>query len=501
MFHHAILIHKLALRLKNHLIGFRLIDCYSQNKDELILILQSQNDTFCIKADLRPQVSLLSFPDQISRARKNSVALMDQIIDTSVVDIIIHPLDRSFTILFEDNYQLIFKLYGRRSNLLLFQKEHLIHLFRSELKQDRELIPETFLENSNKLNKPIDKDLETVFTRPITEYLSKIGLTYSAKLSIDHLLSLPTYVSTSGKPKISLIDRELEELSSYSDIIFAINAYQKAYINEVFFVQEKLKTLQSLNKKKSQSENYIAKSNSKLIELKERRSFREVADIIMANLHQIPKDTEQIVLFDFYKNENITINIKKNTSPQAFAETLYKKSKNELLEIQSLKQNISDKKALLDQINQQIESLTQSKDWKTLRHFEQKSTEKNQESKALPYFSFEKNGYEIRVGKDAKRNDQLTTQFSSKDDIWLHAKDVPGSHVIIRNPERKKVPMAIIEYAAGLAAYYSKRKSDTLCPVLYTSRKYVRKSKKLAPGKVIVEREEVVLIEPLNPHR
>ena len=114
----------------------------------------------------------------------------------------------------------------------------------------------------------------------------------------------------------------------------------------------------------------------------------------------------------------------------------------------------------------------------------------------MPYHEFEYHGFKIWVGKNAVSNDQLTFKHSYKEDLWLHVRDVAGSHVIIKYQSGKPFPKNVIERAAQLAAYNSKRKNDSLCPVAYTPRKYVRKRKGDPAGAVIVEREEVIMVEP-----
>ena len=117
----------------------------------------------------------------------------------------------------------------------------------------------------------------------------------------------------------------------------------------------------------------------------------------------------------------------------------------------------------------------------------------------LPYHQFEFRNFRILVGKNAVANDMLTLKFSHKEDLWLHAKDVSGSHVLIKHQSGKNFPRDVIEYAASLAAYNSKRKTESLCPVIVTPKKFVRKRKGDPPGAVVVEREEVVMVEPLKP--
>ena len=104
--------------------------------------------------------------------------------------------------------------------------------------------------------------------------------------------------------------------------------------------------------------------------------------------------------------------------------------------------------------------------------------------------------YEILVGKNANKNEMLTFKTAKKEDLFLHAKDTPGSHVIVRKRGNQNFPKTVIEKAAMFAAFYSRNKSEALCRVLYTQKKYVRKAKGAPVGAVIVEREKVILVKP-----
>ena len=84
----------------------------------------------------------------------------------------------------------------------------------------------------------------------------------------------------------------------------------------------------------------------------------------------------------------------------------------------------------------------------------------------------------------------------------MHARGVPGSHLVIRMKNNKNMPDAqLIEEAASFAAFHSKAKGSKLVPVIFTKRKYVRKPKGAAPGAVLVQKEEVVIVEPKNPQK
>jgi len=119
----------------------------------------------------------------------------------------------------------------------------------------------------------------------------------------------------------------------------------------------------------------------------------------------------------------------------------------------------------------------------------------------LPFRRFAlEGGYEVWVGRNAKQNDALTFRHARKYDLWMHARGVGGSHTVLRLPNRHAQPARhVLEQAAAIAAYYSKAQGSSLVPVMIAPRKYVRKPKGAAPGAVIVEREEVLLVEPRLP--
>ncbi len=117
---------------------------------------------------------------------------------------------------------------------------------------------------------------------------------------------------------------------------------------------------------------------------------------------------------------------------------------------------------------------------------------------ALPYRSYRTaGGLEVRVGRSARDNDRLTFGHSAPNDVWLHARSVPGSHIILRWPDAAAAPPArdLLE-AAGLAAWNSKARSSGLVPVDWTRRKHVRKPRGAAPGAVVPTQVRTLMVEP-----
>ena len=166
------------------------------------------------------------------------------------------------------------------------------------------------------------------------------------------------------------------------------------------------------------------------------------------------------------------------------------------MEIAKLREALAAKERHLHKLRQQLADLENAR---SVRDLKSVTKEKQPARAALPYREFMIDGYQVWVGKSARHNDDLTLHYAGKNDLFFHARDVAGSHVILKVQGNKPVPKPTLEKVAALAAWYSKRKTDSLCPVAYTQRKYVRKPKGAPPGTVVMEREKVLLVKPELP--
>ncbi|MDX1629300.1 MAG: NFACT RNA binding domain-containing protein, partial [Fulvivirga sp.] len=305
-----------------------------------------------------------------------------------------------------------------------------------------------------------------------------------------------------GNLHLSLLS-DFQVIESFNDPIQAINSFFVTYITNKSFLQLKNKVLSRLNKNVQQTENYINKTQRRLHDIENRKSYRQIADLIMANLHQIESGQKEVTLQNFYnKNEPVQVKLNKDLSPQKNAEIYYKKAKNQSKEIQSLIKSLESKENQLKELQEHLQTVEEITVLKSLKafltqnpHLEQQKQDKESHK---PFKAYNIHGYAVYVGKNARSNDQMLQQYTYKEDLWLHAKDVSGSHVIIKHQAGSQFPRPVIEKAAQLAAYHSKRKTDSLCPVIVTPRKYVRKRKGDPAGAVVVDKEEVILVPPDN---
>ena len=119
------------------------------------------------------------------------------------------------------------------------------------------------------------------------------------------------------------------------------------------------------------------------------------------------------------------------------------------------------------------------------------------EGKPLPYRSYRSTtGLEIRVGRGASANEALTFKESSPNDVWLHARDAAGAHVVLRWQNDDNPPARALQEAAVLAAWHSKSRGSALVPVDWTRRKYVRRARGGAPGTVMIQRARTIMVRP-----
>ncbi|MCP4458475.1 MAG: DUF814 domain-containing protein [Cytophagales bacterium] len=494
MYHTWFFQKRLAEALNSEITGLQLLACFSQQKDELILSFGDQHREVHIRADMGSQAGILSFRDSFSRARKNSVDLFEELVDKRITSVFSFTHERSFSIKMEDGFQLIFKMHGNRSNVLLIENDAVIRIFRNNLPADKGLSPaklqnEMEIDNSTILKLLGKKNLH-LFTdqqKDASEFLDQLNLN-------------PIYVGMiNSQPYLSLTETEHPKQIT-TNAIEASTAFADLYHRHFQLTKEKKQIEQVISKQTKQSENYVKKTARKLDEIISERSLGEIADILMANLHSLKAGEKKVTLDDIYNGGSIGIKLNPNLSPQKNAENYYRKSKNKKVEIENLEKNILSKQNESKQLQDLFDDLHKIDNLKELRVFNATHFGKTskQNEVPVPYHKFIIDGFEVLIGKNAKSNDILTQKIASKNDLWLHARDVAGSHVVIREKPGYKFPAPVIEKVAALAAWYSKRRTDSLCPVIYTPKKFVRKLKGAPSGQVVVEKEEVIMVVPTN---
>jgi predicted ribosome quality control (RQC) complex YloA/Tae2 family protein len=522
-------------------VGLKFMECFSQEKDELVIILahaRGKNNyyrPFFLRATLRPDFACLNFPEDFNRARQNSADLFENLYDLQVLDVRQFKNERAFGLVLENNFTVVFKLFGNRSNAVVFQGDEVVDLFHNRLVSDNNL-------RLSELDRELDQTWEAyqaanydhrkvfpTFGKEVNAYLAEqfsnrhletpasaqsntpsVGSKPTDGYSTEQrweiiqetlkILSLPTFNISlwNHQPTLTLVPLG-EVLREHTNAIAALNDFYTTYNRVGVIAKEKGDALKILQKRILRTEHYLEEAFQKLVGIDGEIKNEEIGHILMANLHQIPERAERVTLFDFYRNQDIDIKLKSDLTPQRNAETYYRKSKNERIEIEKLQENIALREGELEELKNHVSTIEAFESLKLLRKYLKANTLQSDSPVLTPTQLFkhtEVEGYVILIGKNAKNNDLLTKKYTYKDDLWLHARDVSGSHVVVKYKAGKKFPNSVIERAAQIAAWYSKRRNETLCPVIVIPKKFVRKPKGLPEGEVILDKEEVVMVEP-----
>lgn len=239
---------------------------------------------------------------------------------------------------------------------------------------------------------------------------------------------------------------------------------------------------------------------------------KRAGDLLLANLSNAERLGNRVRVKDFYADgaPTLEIDVDENASLQAEASRyfgLYGKAKRATEQIARRLQEIEAKLAGLEQQQLTLETIVADHDEMALAQLAlqlnpEKKTPAGSRSKgdtkkipgARRYLSAD--GYEILVGRAAKDNDHLTFRIARAQDLWLHAADYPGSHVIVRNPSRKDMPQRTLIEAAQLAAKFSQAGGDAKVNVNYTQQKFVSRIKGAAPGLVRLSSFRTITVEP-----
>ena len=336
---------------------------------------------------------------------------------------------------------------------------------------------------------------------------------------IDNGSGAPRVYSDDGKPR----EFHVTDLSEYEDLQRTDFASLSECV-EFFFsnreasnlVRQKAMPLQksvqaalskALLKKKKLSEDLLNAENSD--------KYRLYGELLTANIHAARPGARKVTVTNYYDGSLIDIPLDEKLGASANAQRYFKKyskartaihEKQAQLEendrdieyLESVLQNLeaADNVPLLESIRDELESTgyvrRRAKAWQR----------KRKASRPEPYRYTLSDGTPVLVGRNNIENDYLTMKLAAKTDVWMHTKDIPGSHVILRLGEGRSLndlSAEIIYEAASLAAYHSKASGSTNVPVDYVPVRYVKKPNGAKPGMVIFTHNRTVYVDPKLP--
>lgn len=453
---------------------------------------------------------------------------------------------------------LIIELMGKHSNIILINDKNIIidslrHIFATDTIY-RDILPSrTYsLPTSEKLDYTKISDIYSIFQDNLNlsvEEFSKLfantfnGFSLSfvksalekcniTAINKENLLELQKYINNILTFPNNLYFTEVYKNNKLSDFTLSLGNnvtvekfYLNKFIDNFYFSRETEETfnncknnaLKLVTDSQKKLLNRLNSINNKLKDCEERDKYRLYGELITSNLYKLTNThTDYIELENYYDNNNlIKIPLDRKYSPNINAKHYFKKynklknalqivsvqkaeTENELNYIDSiifeidLASSTKEIQEILDEISENLIKKKVSQKKKNIKN----SKKKKQEKQYSP-LHFNIDNFDVYVGKNNKENDWLTFTFANKNDIWLHTKDIQGSHVILKNSGQNVSDDTLVK-CAKLAVEHSKAKFSSNVPVDYCKVQYVKKPNGAKPGMVIFTNNKTISVTSCN---
>ncbi|OEH91205.1 Rqc2 family fibronectin-binding protein [Bacillus solimangrovi] len=261
-----------------------------------------------------------------------------------------------------------------------------------------------------------------------------------------------------------------------------------------------------IRNEKKKNEKKIIKLERTLEDSKKADIYQLRGELLTANMHLISRGDKEVEVINYYDEQGSTVTIPLDVqkTPSENAQSYfqkYNKLKNSVSVVIEQIEKAKQETTYFDTIIQQVESAS----WKDIEEIREELIEEgylkrrsqNKKQKKKKNIELEQyissDGTDIYVGKNNKQNEFLTNRYANRTDTWLHTKDIPGSHVVIRAEDPSETTL---HEAANIAAYFSKAKQSSSVPVDITLVKHVKKPSGAKPGFVIYDNQKTIFVTP-----
>jgi len=309
----------------------------------------------------------------------------------------------------------------------------------------------------------------------------------------------------------------METVPSIQDLL---TRYYTTQLNQQEFTQLRHQLSQKLNSILEKLRLKAQTFTQRLQQSDNADAYRQQADLLMAHLQDLQPGMKSITLSDFEDSKLVTIPLEPEKNAVQNAQSLYKRH-------QKLKRARNAVEPLLQEVNEEIHYLEQvedaiaclgvyqtSEDLEALKEIREELVGQNYledsgyerhsstEASKINFHRYHTpSGFEVLIGRNNRQNDQLTFRLAGDYDLWFHAQEIPGSHLLLRLEPGAVPEEADLQFAADLAAYYSRSRQSDRVPVVYTEPKHVYKPKGAKPGLAIYKQERILWGQPQQGHR
>lgn len=426
------------------------------------------------------------------------------------------------------NYSIIFEIMGKYSNFILVDDENniidLLKRFSLEENRLRAMFPGLKYEQPviDEKKSPLEIK-ENEFNQFLEEKSILKNIEGVGKLTVSNIKNYAEFkniLDSSIAPKIYLNNKRIvlgtvlnivpkekyDNVLEFDSFKEAINYYISTENLSSSFETLKTRLLDNINKKIKKNNKILAILKAEVEEKKDFEKYKEFGDILASVIYSIKRGMTSVKAYDFYNNKEIEIALEPQLSPQENLEKTYKKYNKLKRGMEANKRRnfeINEELDYLNSVRLFIDSSTDTNNLKLIQEeliaqgylkLQQKKGNRKKVNKEIGYGVIEFENYRILYGRNNIENDNLTFKVAEKNDIWLHSKNIPGSHVIIK---ASIVTDEMILKGAEVASFFSKSNVGDKISVDYTQKRYINKPKGGKPGFVTyINEKNIVVAKP-----
>ncbi len=535
----------LAREFDKTLQGRRISEAYSQVRDELIIATEDRDSPIVLKISVAKALRYAHLSTAHRKARKNVATLFEEATGLPVRAVFVAHRDRLLTIKLDGGMEIRIVPFGPRPNIFLVDSEGTImRAFQQDESLRGQQAPKArsapSIDTVDALRdrwKAGSKDMRQaasrafpLFDRDLAEELivradvfdhdpaacddSIFHKVLTEKQRLEEQLHDPEpRIYGEGATRrfslLPLMSRQAETEQQFTTVMEAAAAYVRhLHVHAAF--SHRYEALHQRVFGNAERLRRRAEEMQKTLESPSRASRYETwGHLLMAAAHDLARGQEEARLRNILEDgEWVTIPLDPALDPFENAKRYYDKARRSREARAHAEKRLKQAKKDAEEAAKLVARLKGTGTLKELEAFEKEHTEKVRMladratgKSDVPFRTYTvAGGLEVWVGRNANQNDLLTQRHARKFDLWLHARGVPGSHVVLRLPNKTyQLGREAIEGAAAIAAWWSDARTSGLAPVIYTERKYVRKPRGAPPGTVRVEREQVVMVTPAVP--
>ncbi|RKX24090.1 MAG: hypothetical protein DRP45_08965, partial [Candidatus Zixiibacteriota bacterium] len=319
--------------------------------------------------------------------------------------------------------------------------------------------------------------------------------------------------SFGGRPeaypfKLRIAESQPEKYKSLSLATMALVSRRQSNVEEA---SEEKQILKAVSRAVKRLQRRIGNIERDVTEAENFERYKRWGELLQLHRDSIKKGMTSIVLQDLIAEDpqEVEVPLDPALSPNENIANCFKRHRKGREGLQLLKRRLEISQGELESLLTMQQELEVNFDSAQARYESELASlmpsagEKAVVQRRLPYReAVLSTGVKVFVGRDGSDNDQTTFEFARPYELWFHAQQCAGSHVVMKFPTKSFEPSKKeIEETAAIAAYHSKARNNSLVPVAYTQRKYVRKPRKAKPGLVTVEREKSIMVEPRKPEK